>query len=368
MQYLRGDTSGIILAGPAVDKGDAVTPVAGLTVGAVDEVVIYKHDATSATDISGTTTMIHRAGGLYTLTLSTTDTNTTGRMTLFVRDDSECLPFWKDFTVISPPVYDALFAASGVGILPVDVVQASGSPIQQTEGIMHAYDEDGTSITDAMTTLHSTTDAALAAHDALVSGYVSAISGLHSTTDAALAVHDDLISGYISAISGAMTTLHTTTDAALAVHYDLISGYVSAISGYVDFISGIVVHADYGNAQLLRSTTPANTLDVDASNRAAAKVEVVDDDAITLSSAADTFIEAISRYGYVDRSITKAAAAVATQNITSGMAVSGCIQYETINVSKTRNWGSPDITYYLLWHYDANGDVDEVKPDTNTTW
>lgn len=310
MQYLRGDTSGIVLAGPAVDKSDAVTPVEGLAVGTVDEVVIYKHDALSATDISGTTTMTHRAGGLYTLTLSTTDTNTIGRMTLSVRDDDVCLPFWKDFTVLSPHIYDSLFAASGVELLQVDVVQASGSPIQQTEGIVHVYDESGLSIADAI-----------------------------SVVDAALAVHDDLI-----------------------------SGYVSAISGYVDFISGVVDHASYGNAALVRSTIPANTLDVDGSNRAAAKVEVIDANAITFSSVADNLIEALSRYGYVDRSITKAAAAVPAQSITSAMATAGCIQYETIKVSKTRDWSSPDITYYLLWHYDVNGDVDEVKPDTDTTW
>lgn len=35
--------------------------------------------------------------------------------------------------------------------------------------------------------------------------------------------------------------------------------------GVADTISGIVGHTDYGNAKLVRATTPANTLDIDAS-------------------------------------------------------------------------------------------------------
>ena len=50
----------------------------------------------------------------------------------------------------------------------------------------------------------------------------------------------------------------------------------------------IVNHADYGNAKLVRSTTPANTLTVDASHQALADVNAVSGD----STAADR-LEAI---------------------------------------------------------------------------
>jgi len=207
-----------------------------------------------------------------------------------------------------------------------------------------------------------------------ISGDLTAISGDLANHYTALSTHDT----DIKALEPHGTPMRGTDNAAPSgtalsnvVWTDERAGYLDNVSGHTPQSGDnypIVNHASYGNAQLVRSTTPANTLDVDASSRAAAKVEAIDADTITLSSVADTLIEALSRYGYVDRSITKASAAVGAQNITSDMATAGCIQYETIKVSKTRDWSSPDITYYLLWHYDADGDVDEVKPDTDTTW
>jgi len=115
-QFLKQSTAATILVGPALDKDDGVTPETGLTAGAVDEIVVYKHDATSATDISGTTTLTHRAGGNYTATLSASDTGTLGRLTTFVRDDDVCLPIWKEFMVVPANVYDSLFGADALQV------------------------------------------------------------------------------------------------------------------------------------------------------------------------------------------------------------------------------------------------------------
>ena len=94
MQWLKQSTAATITVGPFVDKTDGVTPETGLAVGTVDEIGVYKSDATALTDLSGTTTFTHRAGGMYTMTLSTTDTATLGRLKAFIRDDSVCLPVW----------------------------------------------------------------------------------------------------------------------------------------------------------------------------------------------------------------------------------------------------------------------------------
>lgn len=50
-------------------------------------------------------------------------------------------------------------------------------------------------------------------------------------------------------------------------------------------IYDIVAHASYGNAQLVRSTTPANTLTVDASNRASANLVAIDSNATSGNNA-----------------------------------------------------------------------------------
>jgi hypothetical protein len=71
---------------------------------------------------------------------------------------------------------------------------------------------------------------------------------------------------------------------------------------------------------------------------------------------------------YEDRTLVKAAVGVPAQNISPGMAASGVIQYETVRISLTRNFAAPDFTYYNLWHYNANQDVDEVKASLGTIW
>ena len=44
---------------------------------------------------------------------------------------------------------------------------------------------------------------------------------------------------------------------------------LAALNGSIGGVAGVVGHADYGNAKLVRSTTPANTLSVDASHEVA---------------------------------------------------------------------------------------------------
>lgn len=122
MQYIKQSTATTVMVGPFLDKDDGVTPEIGLAAGTVDEIGVYKHEAIALTDISGTTAFTHRAGGMYTTTLSNTDTNTLGRMRLYVRDDSVCLPVWEDFMVMPANVFDSLVSTD---YLQVDIAQIS---------------------------------------------------------------------------------------------------------------------------------------------------------------------------------------------------------------------------------------------------
>lgn len=72
----------------------------------------------------------------------------------------------------------------------------------------------------------------------------------------------------------------------------------------------VVAHADYGNAKLVRSTTPANTLTVDASHQALALTNAVTNDAITAAAIANGAIDAAT---FAAGAIT--AAAIATNAI-----------------------------------------------------
>lgn len=107
-RWLKQSTATTVIAGPAVDKGDAVTPETGLAVGTVDAIGVFKHEATALTDIAGTTTLTHRSDGYYTVGFTTGDTGTLGRLRLVIRDDDVCLPVWEDFEVLPAQVYDSL--------------------------------------------------------------------------------------------------------------------------------------------------------------------------------------------------------------------------------------------------------------------
>ena len=100
MNWLDQSTAVTIHMGPCLDKDDGLTPETGLTAGGVDEIGVYKHEATALTDISGTTTLTHRARGTYTMTLSTGDTGTLGHLRAILADDSIALPVWRDFMVV----------------------------------------------------------------------------------------------------------------------------------------------------------------------------------------------------------------------------------------------------------------------------
>jgi len=87
----------------------------------------------------------------------------------------------------------------------------------------------------------------------------------------------------------------------------------------------------------------------------------------------DTFgylVQMLQQSMYMQRTAAYASIPVVAQGITQELIDTdeGCIQYITIKISVTRNWAAPDFTYYILYHYDADGNVDNMKADTDTTW
>ena len=101
-----------------------------------------------------------------------------------------------------------------------------------------------------------------------------------------------------------------------------------------------------------------------------AQVKGIDENAISASSIAADTIAVMTLLGseYVSANLTKATGAIAAQGITSDMVDAGVVRYASFKVSKTMNFQTPDLTFYLLYHYDAVGDVDQRKPSLNTTW
>lgn len=114
-QWLRQSTAITAKIGPFIDDTDGKTAETGLTIAQADVRlsknggnIAQKNDATSCT---------HDELGIYGCPLNTTDTNTLGRLQLWVHE-SGALPAWHEFMVVPANVWDSMF---GSDMLKVDV-------------------------------------------------------------------------------------------------------------------------------------------------------------------------------------------------------------------------------------------------------
>jgi hypothetical protein len=126
MQEIKQSTQINVKIGPVVNS-TGVTPVTNLTITGADEAEILKNDTTGTVAIGSTLTAITNCDGWYYMTLTTTDTNTLGPMTVVIQDDSACLPVYRDFMVVTSDYYDAKYSTTGK--IPCNVVQISGDSV-----------------------------------------------------------------------------------------------------------------------------------------------------------------------------------------------------------------------------------------------
>jgi len=125
-QDLQANTEVIVRIGSFVDVGDAFTPETGITLGAADEAELLKHNGVATVDISGNTwAPIANCDGWYNLTLTVTDTNTEGNLTVVVQDGSVCLPVHVRFNVLSQAAWASKYGAKDTGYMDVNVKMIS---------------------------------------------------------------------------------------------------------------------------------------------------------------------------------------------------------------------------------------------------
>ena len=141
MNILKQSTQVIVRIGPFVDVGNGFTPETGITLGSADEAELLKAGSVEV-DISGRTwAAISGCDGWYDLTLTTSDTDTVGLLTVVVQDDSECLPVFRHFQVVEENVYDGIFAASGDLMTTIDSIETKVDTIDTTADWLKAVAE-----------------------------------------------------------------------------------------------------------------------------------------------------------------------------------------------------------------------------------
>lgn len=105
--FLKQSTSVTIKLGPFVDSTDGNTAETALTVSQAD-VRLSKNGGNMAQK-NEATSCTHDEIGIYDCPLDATDTNTLGRLQVFVHE-SGALPVWASFSVLPANVYDSLFS------------------------------------------------------------------------------------------------------------------------------------------------------------------------------------------------------------------------------------------------------------------
>ena len=107
-QWLKQSTAVTIKMGPFLDDTDGKTQKTALTISQAD-IRLSKNGGTLAqsNNSAGAT---HDANGIYGVPLDTTDTNTLGRLKVFIQE-SGALPVWQEFMVVPANVWDSMFGA-----------------------------------------------------------------------------------------------------------------------------------------------------------------------------------------------------------------------------------------------------------------
>ena len=140
MQILRADTLVKVVIGPIVDITDGYTPINSLLLSTADAAEIMKHDASSVTDISANTfSQISGATGFYNLTLSASQLDTEGMLTVCIADTSLCYPYRHEFMVVNANTFDSFYAASTTDYLQVDAYQIASNATSATN-LKYQYD------------------------------------------------------------------------------------------------------------------------------------------------------------------------------------------------------------------------------------
>ena len=126
---LKQSTSVVVSFGPFVDKTDAVTLKTGM-VTAIDHattgILLSKNGGALTIRSQSVTASTYDAYGNYRVTLSTTDTNTVGTLTMSFAEPATCLGVWQNFMVVPANQYGVDWdGTTGILTVPKNVIYSN---------------------------------------------------------------------------------------------------------------------------------------------------------------------------------------------------------------------------------------------------
>ena len=135
---LKQSTAVDLKIGPFVDATDGGTPETGLTIHAA-HVRLSKNGGTLAKK-NEATNPAHDANGVYLCKLDATDTNTLGRLQIFVPDPNCAYGHWEAHEVVTANYWDSKYASD---VRQVDLTQIGGNAVPCSAA--YAFDDLATS-------------------------------------------------------------------------------------------------------------------------------------------------------------------------------------------------------------------------------
>ena len=225
MQLLKQSTASTVYVGPVLDSAGAA-----VTTAALGDFRLIKN-GTAATLTGATVT--HDANGYYTVALTTTNTDTTGRLTLAVGNTAMSMSTHR-YSVLLASVFDALItnATNATGGLPT----ATGS-ISALAGAISTLTAGG--VRTELTTELGRLDAAITSR---MASYTQPTGFLAATFQATVASQSsvDTVAGYIDTEVAAIKakTDNLPTDPAdasdIAASFGTVNSTLATIAGYID--------------------------------------------------------------------------------------------------------------------------------------
>jgi hypothetical protein len=287
--FLQANTQTIVIVGPFVDATDGLTPETGVTLSGADEAELLKHNTAAVTSISGNTwAAVTNCDGYYALTLTASNLDTEGLLTVVVQDDSVCLPVKMTWQVIAQAAWASLISAKDTGFMDVNV-KAVSEDTTAADNLESACDNYSATRGLAGTALPA------AAADAAGGLIISDAGGLAIDTVASnvAAILADTGSDGVVVAAGSKTGYSLTANTGLGNQTANITGNLSGSVGSVTGAVGSVTGNVGGNvAGSVASVTAGVTLANDAIT--AAKFD--ESTAFPLKSA-DTGATAVARTG-----------------------------------------------------------------------
>ena len=134
--YLRQSSLYTVRLGSFISLLDGITPIASassVVLANCEEAEILKGDLAPVTvSMGGALSVITGVDGWYDYVLTAGETDTVGPLTIVVQSVATCLPYHKDFQVVSQSIYDARYASGAVSAVTLHAGVHSGATIECT--------------------------------------------------------------------------------------------------------------------------------------------------------------------------------------------------------------------------------------------